>query len=118
MTAPATTAASAPTAGWQREMPRYRATRDLWPPSKPHFRHVPPVQILSEADDIWQYCGRKPVSVGDVVTTEDWPHPSFEPLCESARRVHAHLLAHRGRWLPTRPWQGDHVVLEDNGDKV
>jgi hypothetical protein len=109
---PATTAALAPSPGWDRERPRYRATRDLWPPSKPHFRHAPPIPHLSESDDIWQYA-RQPISAGDLINTEFWPHPSFEPLTESARRVHEFFLAGIGKsWLPFRPFENGRVVLD------
>ena len=99
------------TARWERQMPRYKATRDLWP-AAPKMKHAPPIPHLSESDDIWQYA-RQPISAGDLINTEFWPHPSFEPLNESARCVHEFFLAGIGKsWLPFRPFENGRVVLD------
>src|SRR5882724_1825195 len=101
-----------PPQGWEYEVPRYRATCDLWPASKAHFKTVRPVPGLADVEDIWQY-GRRFIAAGEVITTIDWPHVSFRPINESARRVHAYFLARNRSWLPIRPWDDGHVVLTD-----
>jgi hypothetical protein len=112
----ATASASAPT-DWQLQTPRYKASRDLWPPSKPQFRHLPPTPCLSEADDIWQFANR-PIAAGNFINTEDWPHWSFEPINESARHVHGYFLAHKNRWMPLRPFEEGRLLplIVDSGD--
>jgi hypothetical protein len=95
---------------WETQVPRYRLSRDIWPAPKPHFRHLPPIPSMTKLDDIWQYA-RQPVSAGDLINTEFWPHPSFEPLNESARRVHEFFLAGIGKsWLPFCPFEDGRVV--------
>jgi hypothetical protein len=68
---------------------------------------------MAELDDTWQYAAN-PVAAGDVISSQEWPHPSLEPLNESARHVHAYFLARNGKsWLPLRPWQDGRIVLDD-----
>src|SRR5258707_671159 len=111
---PTVAASAAPDADWDcRETPRYRASRDVWPASQPYVKHVQPIPHMAELEDVWQY-GRAPIAAGKVIATGEWPHESFEPLNESARRVHGFFLARIGKvWLSWRPWDGDHIVLDD-----
>jgi hypothetical protein len=66
---------------------------------------------MAELDDVWQYCGHKPLSAGTVVNCEFWPHAdAFEPLNESARRVLEYFNARRNSWLPLRPFEDGRVA--------
>ena len=103
------------TAPWQTQMPRYRVTRDLWPPVKAYLRHCLPIPHLADSDDTWQYAN-KPWAAGSVISSPAWPHvSSLVPINESARHVHAFFVARIGKaWLPLRPWDGERVVVLDD----
>jgi hypothetical protein len=111
MTAPPDRANPPP--GWQTQLPKYRATCDLWPPVKAQLRNALPIPRMADLDDVWQYA-HDPIAAGDVIMSEGWPHPSLKPINESARRVHEYFLARNGKvWLPLRPWQDGRIVLDD-----
>ena len=106
-----TTAASAPPAGWDRETPKYRATRDLAPAFHLSVRFGPPRAGIS-AGGVWQY-GHRRIKAGEVFESREWPHPSLQPLNESGRRVQQFFNSHPKNELPWRPWREDRVVLND-----
>ena len=111
MSTPASTAAaSAPPAGWDRETPKYRATRALEPAEKLRFRFEKPFSQMD--NDVWQY-GHRPVERGAVIQTRSWPHPSFKPLNYSAVRVLEFFNARQKSRLPWSPWRRDRIVLDD-----
>jgi hypothetical protein len=105
------TAAHDPPQDWAREVPRYRATRALSPSEKLRFRFEPPFSQMAD-NDVWQY-GHRPVERGTVIQTRSWPHPSFRPLNESARRVLEFFNARQKSRLPLSPWRRDRIVLDD-----
>ena len=112
MSSPASTAAaSAPPAGWDRETPKYKATRALEPAEKLRFRFERPFSQMAD-NDVWQY-GHKPVERGEIIATKFWPHPSFQPLTYSAARVLDFFNSRQKSRLPWRPWRGDRIVLDD-----
>jgi hypothetical protein len=101
-----------PPAGWQFETPRYKATRDVHPSPRARYRMEPPFETMFDPDQ-WQY-GTKPIVAGEIVETRDWPHPSFRPLNYGAQQVHAYFSLQMKSRLPTTPWHGDQIRL-DNG---
>ncbi len=115
MTAPHDSHARPPP-GWDREVPRYKVTRPLKLAAEVRFQFEPPIATMDS--DVWQYWnGPGKLKRFAVVATRNWPHPSFEPLNESARRVHEWFLARNGRSpLPARPWVGDRIELVELDD--
>jgi hypothetical protein len=101
-----------PPAGWARETPRYRVTRDLLPAQKARFRLEPPFSETWQSD-VWQY-GDRPLAAGEEIETTAWPHPSMRPLTYSAERTLAFFKSEMKSRLPTSPWHNGAVRL-DNG---
>jgi hypothetical protein len=100
-----------PPANWQREIPKYRVTRETNPAPKARFRTEPPFSSFSE-NDCWQY-GERTLKVGEIIETTEWPHPMFWPLNYSAKRVLDFLNSRQKSRLPRSPWADDQVRLED-----
>jgi hypothetical protein len=105
----ATTTAAPP--GWERETPRYRATRDIQPATKARYRFEPPFSTIWDSD-VWQY-GAQPIKAGEEIETRDWPHPSFRPLNFTAGRVLDFFNSRMKSRLPRSPWAGDRIRLDD-----
>jgi hypothetical protein len=97
--------------GWEREIPRYRATRDLHPSPNSRMRHEPPFASMSD-DGCWQQADR-PVKAGEIIETKDWPHPSFRPMNRSAEAVMEFFNSALRSRMGLSPWRGDRIVLED-----
>src|SRR5882757_6700343 len=74
-----------PFPGWERETPKYRATREVRPGEKARFRFEPPFAMASDSDT-WQYATR-PIAAGEIIETKEWPHPSFRQLNYAAAKV-------------------------------
>lgn len=106
-----TTTPSAPPAGWEREIPKYRATRDLEPAEKVRFRFELPFAKMADSD-VWQY-GHRAIVRGEILETQNWPHPSFQPLNYSAARVLEFFNTRQKSRLPWSPWRRDRIVLDD-----
>jgi hypothetical protein len=102
---------SAPPPGWEREIPKYRAPRDIRPAPKARFRFEPPFSTIWDVD-VWQY-GVQPIKAGEIVETKDWPHPSFHPLNYGAGKVLDFFNSRMKSRLPRAPWRADQLVLDD-----
>jgi hypothetical protein len=102
---------SAPPPGWEREVPRYRATRDIHPSPNDRHKFEPPFASQSDSH-AWQY-GTQILTAGNEIITREWPHPSFHPLNFSAAKVLEFFNSRQKSRLPRSPWQGDRIVLED-----
>jgi hypothetical protein len=100
-----------PFPGWEREVPRYRATREVRPGEKARFRFEPPFALASDSD-IWQYATR-PISAGETIETKEWPHPSFRPLNYAAGKVLDFFNMRQKSRLARSPWEGDRLRLDD-----
>jgi hypothetical protein len=100
-----------PPLDWERETPKYRATRDIQPAQNPRYRSEPPFAKVFDSD-IWQYSER-PIKSGELIETKFWPHPSFRPLNFSAGRVLDFFNARQKSRLPRSPWYIDHIRLDD-----
>jgi hypothetical protein len=100
-----------PPPGWEREIPKYRATRALHPAPKERFRHEPPFAMTVDSD-AWQYATRA-IDAGEIVETKDWPHPSFHPLNYGAVKVLEFFNTRQKSRLAQSPWQGDGLRLDD-----
>lgn len=98
-----------PPPGW--ETPKYRATRDIHP--SPNRRHRLETPFASCSDnDAWQY-GEQPLKAGEEIETREWPHPSFQPLNYSARKVLEFFNMRQKSRMQRSPWRGDRLVLDD-----
>jgi hypothetical protein len=103
---------SAAPPGWEREIPKYRVTRDLKPAPKARFRSEPPFSMTWESD-VYQY-GARPMTTGETIETTDWPHASFRPLNHSAKMVLNFFNSAMKSRLTRSPWHEGRVRL-DNG---
>jgi hypothetical protein len=100
-----------PPPGWEREIPKYRATRDLHPAPKERYRHEPPFGMTMDSD-CWQYATR-PVKAGEIIETKEWPHPSFHPLNYGAGKVLEFFNRSPKSRLTQTPWHGSSIRLDD-----
>jgi hypothetical protein len=105
------TAAKALPAGWNRELPTYKVTRDLKPSPKQRFKFETPFSHQTDSDE-YQY-GERILKAGEVITTDKWPHASMMPLNETARRVLEFFGSHQKSRLPQTPWVGGRLRLDD-----
>jgi hypothetical protein len=93
------------------EVPRYRATRDVFPSPNSRHRLEPPFASLSDPS-VWQFAER-PVEAREEFESKSWPHPSFHPLNESAAKVLQFFSMRQKSRLPISPWRVDRIVLDD-----
>jgi len=100
-----------PPANWQREIPKYRVTRETNPAPKARFRAEPPFSSFSESD-VWQY-GERVHKDGEIIETTEWPHPMFFPLNYSARQVLNFFNSSQKSRLQRSPWADGRVRLSD-----
>jgi hypothetical protein len=100
-----------PPSNWQTETPRYRATRDISPPTRDRYRTEKPFTTMAD-NDCWQY-GTQSIAAGDEFESRDWPHPSFRPLNYSAGRVLDFFNSRMKSRLPRAPFRGDRIELDD-----
>jgi hypothetical protein len=100
-----------PPLNWEREIPKYRVTRDLKPAQKERFRHEPPF-AETWVSDVWQYSDRH-YEAGEEIEATAWPHPSMRPLNYAAERVHAFFISGMKSRLTTSPWRDGQVRLAD-----
>jgi hypothetical protein len=92
---------------WDKEIPRYRTTRAVHP--SPLTRHATETPWSSCSDnDCWQYA-EKHLAAHEEIYTTSWPHASFQPLNESARRVHDFFLTREASRMPRSPWLRDAI---------
>jgi hypothetical protein len=101
-----------PTPGWDREVPRFRVTCDVRPPTRDRYRTEPPFTTMAD-NDCWQYADR-PYESGETIETTAWPHASFMPLNFSAQKVLAFFNGALQSRLTLSPWHEGRVRL-DNG---
>ena len=99
-----------PPPGWEREVPKYRATRDIHPALKARFRFEPPFASITDSDE-WQY-GTRAIEAGEIIETKDWPHPSFIPLNYGAEKVLAFFNSQMKSRMQRSPWNGNSLRLE------
>jgi hypothetical protein len=95
---------------WDLEIPRYRTTRAVHPSALARHVAETPWSFCSD-DDVWQYC-TKPLAAHEEIETTAWPHPSFAPLNESARRIRNFFCDAEKSRLPRSPWLRDSIHPE------
>src|ERR1700730_15972663 len=100
-----------PPPGWEREVPRYRVIRDVFPSPKPRFRTEPPFANILDSSE-WQYAERD-YKAGETVETQMWPHASFFPLNFSAKKVLEFFSSRQKSRLPRSPWADGRIRLDD-----
>ena len=100
-----------PPPGWEREVPKYRVSRDLQPAPKARFRFEPPFAHTFDSSS-WQF-GERPLKANEVVLTTEWPHPSFHPLNYSAAKVLQYFTTRMKSRLPRSPWNLGRLRLDD-----
>jgi hypothetical protein len=101
-----------PPPGWEREIPRYRVSRDLRPAQRARYRLEPPFAQMLDSDT-WQY-GERELKAGEVISTCEWPHPSFRALTYGAAKVLEFFNLEIKSRLPRSPWNAGQLRL-DNG---
>ena len=97
-----------PDIGWEKEVPRYRATMDVRPAKSDRLKHEPPVTYCSDPAE-WQH-GERQMNAGDEIETTTWPHRSFQGINTSARHVLDLIQNRSGYVLPKTPWQDGQVI--------
>ena len=100
-----------PPPGWERETPRYIATRDVRPSPNSRHRLEPPFTTIWQTD-VWQFASQ-PIAAGAIVETRDWPHASFRPLNYSAEKVLSFFNSAIKSRLPRSPFFDGRVRLEN-----
>ncbi len=99
-----------PHVGWEKEVPRYRATREIVQAAlKPSDRTDHPFSAYGSGNR-WQY-GERDVKGGEEISTTAWPHSSFHPLNESAKQVLAYFNQNDKARMRKSPWQDGRVDL-------
>jgi hypothetical protein len=96
---------------WEKEVPRYKVTRDVHPSPKARHRDEPPFGMMIDSD-MWQYADRI-YKAGETIETKHWPHPSFVPLTYGAKKVLNFLSSQQKSRLTTSPWYIDQIRLDD-----
>ncbi|MGY4437057.1 hypothetical protein ACVWWO_009534 [Bradyrhizobium sp. F1.13.1] len=97
--------------GWDRQIPRYRATAPLRPSPKERHRHEPPFTSSTDPS-CWQY-GERSIVAGETIETTAWPHPSFQGLNDSARQIQKFFASAVKSRLQVSPWRNGRVHLAD-----
>lgn len=97
--------------GWDREVPRYKASIELRPPVYARYRYERPVSACSDTHE-WQYSERE-YAAGSVIETTAWPSPSMVPLNETARQIREYFTSHQKSRLPISPWRDGKLHLDD-----
>jgi hypothetical protein len=100
-----------PPLNWEREVPRYKATRDLRPAERDRYRSEPPFEKVSDSD-AWQF-GERPIKAGEIIETREWPHESFQPLSYGAGKVLDFFNTRQKSRLARAPWFVDRIRLDD-----
>lgn len=100
-----------PPPGWEREIPKYRVTRDVEPVQKERFRSEPPF-TYDYSTDVWQY-GERSYKCGEVIDTKNWPHSSFQPLNYSAAQVLHFFNSRQKSRMTNSPWHVNQLRLDD-----
>jgi hypothetical protein len=100
-----------PPLNWEREVPRYKATRDLRPVERDRYRSETPFAKVFDSS-IWQY-GTRTIKAGEIIETKEWPHESFHPLNYGAGQVLDFFNMRQKSRLPRSPWYGDRIRLDD-----
>lgn len=98
--------------GWDRQIPRYLATRALKPPERERYKFERPFTTCGDPDT-WQYL-TQPIAAGQKIETTSWPHDSFLPLNETAKQILAFFKLQMKSRLTQSPWRDGRMYL-DNG---
>ncbi len=97
-----------PPKGWEKVVPKYRATRNVHP--SPNPRHATENPHSYQGDDAqWQH-GDRCVRSGEEFETTAWPHRSFMPLNESAKYLLELLRTGNKARLPSSPWIDNQIL--------
>src|SRR5258707_1007119 len=100
-----------PTPGWEKEIPRYKATRDLKP--SPNARHRLETPFASQSDnDVWQYAER-PIAAGAEISTDCWPSSSMIGLNTAAREILEFFRNRQRSRMQLKPIRDGRVYLDD-----
>ena len=97
-----------PPPGWQHEVPKYRVTRNLQPAERARYRFESPFDM----GERWQY-GTREIKAGEIISTTDWPHASFQPLNYGAEKVLDFFNTRMKSRMTASPWFGNGLRLDD-----
>jgi hypothetical protein len=95
------------------EMPKYRVTREIQAAEKSRFRLERPFTEQSDPDR-WQY-GERTFKPGEIIETREWPHPSFFPLNDVAKRVRDYFGTRQKSRLQRSPYDASGRLNLDDG---
>src|SRR5258708_3869518 len=93
------------------EIPKYRSPIALLPAALARYHFEPPFEDSLGGDSSWQY-GTKPIAAGEIVSTWDWPHPRFQPLNETAKKIHSFFSREIRSRLTRAPFFNGKLSLE------
>jgi hypothetical protein len=102
-----------PSPGWEKEIPKYKATRAVH--ASPNARHrLEPPFASSSDNDCWQYAEQgQEVAAGTEISTKLWPHPSWRALNRSAEEVLSFFNSRQRSRMPISPWRNGRIELDD-----
>jgi hypothetical protein len=104
---------SAPPPGWERETPKYKATRNFHASPNPRHRLEPPFTFCWD-DATWQYAEQgQEVAAGQEIWTTAWPHPSWRALNRSAEKVLDFFNSRQRSRMALSPWRNGRIELDD-----
>jgi hypothetical protein len=98
-------------AGWDLEIPKYRASKNLRPSPKARHRLETPFTSIQE-NDVAQYL-EQPLKAGETIETTSWPYPTMQPLNDSAKAVREFFTSRQKSRLPLKPWRDGRLYLND-----
>ena len=99
-----------PPLNWDREIPRYKIVRSLYPASRPRYRTEPPFESMSD-NDCWQY-GDRFYAAGEEIESLAWPHASMRGLTFGAEKILQFLNGTMKSRLALAPWRQGRIRLE------
>jgi hypothetical protein len=103
---------SAPS-GWEREVPKYKATRPVHASPNPRHRLEPPLTFIWD-DGVWQFAEQgQEIASGEEISTTAWPHPSWRPLNRSAEKVIDFFNSRQRSRMALSPWRNGRIDLDD-----
>ena len=99
-----------PPLNWDREVPRYKITRDLQPASRARYRTEPPFESMSD-NSSWQY-GDRLYAAGEEIESTAWPHASMRGLTFGAEKILEFFIGTMKSRLALAPWHQGRIRLD------
>jgi hypothetical protein len=100
-----------PPLNWDREVPKYRVSRDVRPAERARYRLETPFSGSMGTEASWQY-GDRAYTAGEIIETKYWPHESFQALNFSGEQVLSFFKGALRSRLPLSPWHNGRARLD------